>query len=169
MNLLRFIRRIIFGLCAIVGCVSHTEESPTGATSLPPDRPVPEQPPADVKRVEYKKNIVIEVEGKGDAQVRRVRVNTEVCLREGLLEQLVTKKRLKEHEAILAADIEVADLHTALLVTGAEPGTIIAAIIADHIANIMRASTGVHDGSISFIDMFMSCHIAASISSMRIA
>ena len=52
---------------------------------------------------------------------------------------------------------------------GLAPGTIIAAIIADHIANINRASTGVHDGSMPFMDMFMSRHMAASISSIRIA
>ena len=52
---------------------------------------------------------------------------------------------------------------------GLAPGTIIAAIIADHIANTSRASSGVHDGSMPFMDMFMSRHMAASISSISIA
>ena len=52
---------------------------------------------------------------------------------------------------------------------GLAPGTIIAAIIADHITNTSRASIGVHDGSMPFIDMFMSRHMAASISSISIA
>ena len=55
------------------------------------------------------------------------------------------------------------------VIMGLAPGTIIAAIIADHIATISNASTGVHDGSMPFIDMFLSRHIAASISSMRMA
>jgi len=55
------------------------------------------------------------------------------------------------------------------VIMGLAPGTIIAAIIADHIANINRASTGVHDGSMPFMDMFISRHMAASISSIRIA
>ena len=51
---------------------------------------------------------------------------------------------------------------------GLAPGTIIAAIMADHITNIRRASIGVHDGSMPFMDMSMSRHMAASISSIRI-
>ena len=50
---------------------------------------------------------------------------------------------------------------------GAVPGSIIAAIIADHITNISPASAGVHDASMPFIDMFMSRHMAASIASIR--
>ena len=49
---------------------------------------------------------------------------------------------------------------------GLAPGSIIAAIIADHITNSSRASTGVQDGSMPFMDMFMSRHMAASISSI---
>ena len=52
---------------------------------------------------------------------------------------------------------------------GLAPGTIIAAIIADHITNSSSASTAVHDGSMPFIDMFMSRHMAASISSIMFA
>ncbi len=54
---------------------------------------------------------------------RRVLVNAYVCLREGMLEQLLTKKRMKEHEAILAADVDARDIHTALLFAGAVPGS----------------------------------------------
>jgi len=82
-----------------------------------PDRKdVPQQ--AEIKRKEIFKNIALETEG----EVRRIRVNAEVCLRQGMLEQLLTRKRTKEHEAILAADIDAKHLHTALLLTGAEPG-----------------------------------------------
>src|SRR4051794_8790849 len=64
-------------------------------------------------------NIFFEISG----DKRRVLVNTKVCLRQGQLEQLLTRKRTKEHEAILVADIDVRDLHYALLLTGAEPGS----------------------------------------------
>jgi hypothetical protein len=54
------------------------------------------------------------------------------------------------------------------VIVGLAPGIIIAAIIADHITNSTTASIAFHVGSMPFIDMFMSRHIAASISSMRI-
>jgi hypothetical protein len=64
-------------------------------------------------------NAYLEVNG----EQRRVLVNAEVCLRKGLLEQLLTKKRTKEHEAILAADADAALIHALLLATGAKPGS----------------------------------------------
>lgn len=64
-------------------------------------------------------NIFLEINGAK----RRVLVNTKVCLRQGQLEQLMTRKRTKEHEAILVADIDARDLHQALLLAGAEPGS----------------------------------------------
>jgi len=54
-------------------------------------------------------------------------------------------------------------------IIGLAPGIIIAAIIVDHITNSITASTAFHDGAMPFIDIFMSRHIAASISSIRIA
>lgn len=48
-----------------------------------------------------------------------------MCLREGMLEQLVTRKRTKEHEAILAADIDARELHLALTLAGAEAGKVV--------------------------------------------
>lgn len=74
---------------------------------------------APSKRVPVGKNIFLEIQGNQ----RRVRVQAEVCLREGLLEQLMTRKRTKEHEATLAADIDARELHVALTLAGAEPGT----------------------------------------------
>jgi hypothetical protein len=74
---------------------------------------------ADVKRVEVGKNVILEVQG---AQ-RRVVVRASVCLREGQLEGLLTRKGTKEHEYILAADIDARHLHAALLASGAKPGT----------------------------------------------
>ncbi len=49
-------------------------------------------------------------------------VRAKVVLREGPLEHLVCLKGTKEHEAILATDAEPWQIHTGLLLTGAEPG-----------------------------------------------
>lgn len=73
---------------------------------------------AGTKRVQIGKNVMLEIAG----DKKTVRVNTEVCMRQGMLEQLVTRKRTKEHEAILAADIDARDLHLALTLAGAESG-----------------------------------------------
>jgi hypothetical protein len=55
---------------------------------------------------------------------RRVLVHAEVCLRHGeyRLEGLLCRKNTKEHEYILAADLDARDIHTALLAAGAKPG-----------------------------------------------
>jgi hypothetical protein len=65
------------------------------------------------------RNVWLETQGNH----RRVRVSAYVCLREGLLEQLMCRKNTKEHEAILAADVDARDIHKALLLTGVEPGS----------------------------------------------
>jgi hypothetical protein len=71
------------------------------------------------KKVEIGKNVFLEIDG----DVRRVLVNTQVCLRQGQLEQLVTRKRTKEHEAILAADVDARNIHLALVAAKATPGS----------------------------------------------
>ena len=52
------------------------------------------------------------------------------------------------------------------VIIGLAPGSIIAAIIADHITNTRTTLSGVHEGSMLFMDMLMSRHMAASISSI---
>jgi hypothetical protein len=54
---------------------------------------------------------------------RRVLIESTVCLREGQLEQLLTRKQTKEHEAILTADVDGEQVHAALLAAGAKAGT----------------------------------------------
>src|SRR5438105_4748673 len=71
------------------------------------------------KKVEVGKNVFLEVDGES----RRVLVNSTVCLRKGMLEQLLTRKRTKEHEAILAADVDARDIHKALLLAKAAAGS----------------------------------------------
>jgi hypothetical protein len=70
------------------------------------------------KKVEMGRNVWLEVQG----DKRRVIVQAEVCLREGMLEHLMCRKRTKEHEAILAADVDARHIHAALLAAKATPG-----------------------------------------------
>jgi hypothetical protein len=73
-----------------------------------------------VQRVKVGQNVFLEIEGKE----RRVIIDAYVVLRQGMLEQLLCRKGTKEHEAILAADIDARDVHRALLVAGAKPGSV---------------------------------------------
>jgi hypothetical protein len=73
----------------------------------------------DIKKVEMGKNVTLEVQG----DKRRVIVKAEVCLREGMLEHLMCRKGTKEHEAVLSADVDARDIHKALLLAKATPGT----------------------------------------------
>ncbi len=70
------------------------------------------------KKVTVGPNVVLEI-GQG----RRVIVTASVCLRKGPLEGLLTRKKKKEHEYILAADIDARHLHTALTLAGAKAGS----------------------------------------------
>lgn len=74
--------------------------------------------PTPRKKGEIGPNVFLETEGSQ----RRVLVNAYVCLRQGQLEQFLTRKETKEHEAILAADIDARHLHAALIACGATQG-----------------------------------------------
>jgi hypothetical protein len=88
------------------------------ATSKPGDT-TKQNNASHAKKVEMGKNVWLEVQ----ADKRRVIVDAEVCLREGMLEHLMCRKRTKEHEAILAADVDARDIHKALILAKATPGT----------------------------------------------
>jgi hypothetical protein len=77
--------------------------------------------PAAPKRVASGKNVVLEIQSKA-GEPRRVRIAAEVTFREGPLELLLCRKHTKEHEAILAADVDARHIHTALLAAGAKEG-----------------------------------------------
>ena len=110
---------VLVGLAAIIlGCATHPDETVSQTVQGASAKKEEPKSAAESKKVPLGKNIVLEIQG---AQ-RRVRVQSEVCLREGMLEQLLTKKGQKEHEAILAADIDARELHAALVLAGAEPG-----------------------------------------------
>lgn len=97
----------------LTGCWESDPE-PSGSSRA--DRSTKESGQAN--RVNVSQNIWLEVDG----DTRRVLVSAEVCLRDGPLEQFLTRKGQKEHEAILAADIDARKLHEALLLTKATPG-----------------------------------------------
>ena len=71
------------------------------------------------KKIPIGKNVFLEIDGTK----KRVLVMSKVCLREGQLEQLLTRKQTKEHEAVLTADLDAKSIHTALLLAGAEAGS----------------------------------------------
>jgi hypothetical protein len=102
---------LVFFLLA-AGCES---DSPSA-----PDRSRGDTPGAEaaVKKL-IGKNVFFEVQGKQ----RRVIVSATVCLREGPLEQLLTCKGKKAHEAILDFDGDPRDLHKGLLAAGARAGS----------------------------------------------
>jgi hypothetical protein len=76
---------------------------------------------APPKRTEIVKGSKVFLEVDGDT--RRVVFTAEVCRRTDVLEQLLCRKKTKEHEAILAADIDARVVHTGLVLAGAEPGS----------------------------------------------
>ncbi|WP_162656545.1 YdjY domain-containing protein [Tuwongella immobilis] len=78
--------------------------------------------PADVKLTPLNPGKTLFLEKMANGK-RRVWVQAVVCLREGPLEVFLCKKNTKEHEAILSADIDARDLHMALIVCGAKPGS----------------------------------------------
>jgi hypothetical protein len=89
----------------------------TGCDDAAPPKVKPTAEPVG-KKVEVGKNVYLEVLPTS----RRVLIEAEVCLREGALEQLLTRKNQKEHEAILAADIDARKAHEALLLAKAKDG-----------------------------------------------
>jgi hypothetical protein len=92
-----------------------------GCDDAPAAKPKPAPAAADEggKKVKVGDNVYLEVLPKS----RRVLVEAVVCLREGGLEQLLTRKNQKEHEAVLAADIDARKVHEALILAKAKDGT----------------------------------------------
>jgi len=86
------------------------------------DKKIDQGPPRTqpgTKVVQVAKNVFLEVDG----DQRRVLVKAEVCLRQGILEELLCKAGTKEHESILSAAVDAKDIHLALLAAGAEAGS----------------------------------------------
>jgi len=100
----------------LVGATGCEGEVPTKQQAKPKDTAAPE-----TKKAQVGKNVWLETQG----DKRRVLVNAYVCLREGQLEQLLCRRHTKEHEAILAADVDAKEIHAALILARAEPGSVV--------------------------------------------
>jgi hypothetical protein len=57
-------------------------------------------------------------------EARRVIIRGTVCQNRAVLEEFLCLAQTKEHESIVAADIDPRTLHAALLLAGAEPGSV---------------------------------------------
>jgi hypothetical protein len=93
------------------------QATPAAGEAKPKDNG-PDPTKDEVKRKEVGKNIFLETRGKK----RRVLVSGSVVLNKGPLELFLTRKDTKEHEAVVAADIDAIQLKAALLATGAREG-----------------------------------------------
>ena len=87
---------------------------------------------AKPKRVVVGPGVVLEIDGAK----RRVIVESKVVLRKGVLEGLLTRAKKKEHEYLLAADVDARHIHTALETASAKAGKPVA------FAPVFRAPTG---------------------------
>jgi hypothetical protein len=101
----------LLAVFSLAGC----GEGNTSGKKAPPEGPAGA---TAAKKVPIGKNVFLEIQG----DKRRVLVEAYVCLRRGQLEQFLTRKRTKEHEAILAADVDARDIHAALNLAGAQEG-----------------------------------------------
>lgn len=122
------IRPLTFAAAILsLGLFGCTPEEPS-ETPAPPPNSKPTTEPADGprpisgKKVAFNKANTLFLETLPDG-TKRVLIETEVCLREGQLELLVCRKNTKEHEAVLAADVDARDIHTVLLAIKAKPGS----------------------------------------------
>jgi len=106
---------LLLGLASL-GC-DHDAAAPQ--EQPPAQKPQPAPKATTTKKIEVGKNVFLEIEGKK----RRVLVKSEVCRRMDQLEHLLCCKRLKDHEAILTADVDARHIHAALILAGAEPGS----------------------------------------------
>jgi hypothetical protein len=104
---------------ALVG--AGCEEEPPPPARAPDAPKASTSPAAEARKVPMGKNVWLEIQG----EKRRVLLDAYVCLREGQLEQLMCRRQTKEHEAILAADMDARDIHKALIITGAKAGRVV--------------------------------------------
>jgi hypothetical protein len=90
---------------------------------LKPDTlPEPQKASEKSKFTELNKEKTLLLETLEDG-TKRIHFATEVCLRDGvLLEVLVCKAKTKEHEAILSTPLDAKLLHAGLVAIGAKPG-----------------------------------------------
>jgi hypothetical protein len=117
-----FMRQVFTALAlalCVLGCMASADEAKAPKSEQTPAKQSTDAKSAAISKVPVGKNVVLEVQ----RNKRRVVVEASVCLREGMLEEFLCRKYTKEHESILTADIDARDLHKALVLTGAEPGS----------------------------------------------
>ncbi|MSR32882.1 MAG: hypothetical protein EXR99_15415 [Gemmataceae bacterium] len=108
---LRLLPLLLTALCGVfLGC-STAEETTAGGQE-------PRKKEA-AKKVPVSANILLEIDG----DTRRVWVSAELVRNEGPLELFLCRTKTKEHETLLAADIDARDLHKALMLAKGEPGS----------------------------------------------
>src|SRR6476469_7106107 len=98
-------------------------DQPAPPHDPPPYKPAPAAPAAPkaaTQRGELGKNVVLETLPDGH---RRVRVQAEVCFREGPLEMFLCRTNTKEHESVVHADIDARHVHAGLLAAKAKAGS----------------------------------------------
>jgi hypothetical protein len=84
-------------------------------SSEPPAKKLAADPPG-MTRLSKKFDVWV------DMKKKRVVFDGAVCLREGYLEMFVCPRHTKEHESIIAVDLEANIVHAGLLAIGAKPG-----------------------------------------------
>src|SRR5436190_2716952 len=99
------------------GCDYETAHGPAPAPADPEPRAA--RAPVPVKKVELAPNVFLEVQGEN----RRVLLSATVCLQKGALELFLTRKETKEHEAVVTVDTDAREIHKALLLARAQPGS----------------------------------------------
>jgi hypothetical protein len=109
-------KRSLIALILVFGaaCTPNEDIKPVAAVALAQPKSAPEP-----KRIQLGKNVFLEIDGT----TKRVLVESKVCLRQGSLEQLLTRNKLKAHEAIISAEVDASKIHAGLLLAGAEPGS----------------------------------------------
>ena len=110
---------MVLAFVFLVGC-----EQPKAEPPKPADKPKEDPPP---KPVEGKKTALnplntLFLEAFPDGR-KRILIESEVCLREAILEQLLCRVQTKEHESILHANVDARQIHAALEAIKAKPGT----------------------------------------------
>ncbi len=105
----------IFSCLILVLLLGCTQEKEPPATS----NSAKETKKTEVSKVPVGPNVLLEIDG----ETRKVWVSAVVCRTTGPLEQFLCRAKTKEHESVLAADIDARDLHKALVLARGEPGS----------------------------------------------
>src|SRR3990172_7688605 len=115
-------------LCLTLTLIASVQSAAEPAEQEPlPDSPAFREPhtkilPAGVVFQNASKglNLWVAVSPKG----RSVILRAHVCLQKGPLEEFLCLTRTKEHESVLAAEVDPRTFHAALMFAGAKPGSV---------------------------------------------